>query len=199
MNASFRVLIAVMVALGPVGADAAVRRCIGPDGGTIYTDRPCEQFQARDADVPADEDANPAPSAAAGTDADRPLEAYGPAWSDCARTPDALLFSLRRIFEHRDINGLAGLYHWSGMGGHNANAVMQHLESLLHWSSGSVDLVYPDAAFVVHAPQDWPDLPPEDPIGVRLVAPQASLDYSQPEESRVLGLVRHAGCWWLHF
>ncbi|NLB13798.1 MAG: hypothetical protein GX826_07260, partial [Gammaproteobacteria bacterium] len=97
------------------------------------------------------------------------------------------------------INALAGLYHWSGMGGHNATVVMQHLESLLQWSSGSVDLVYPDAAFVVHAPEDWPDLPPEDPVGVRLVAPQADLDYSQPEESRMLGLVRHAGCWWLHF
>lgn len=197
MKASTLLFAALILALGPGSADAVVRRCIGPDGGTIYTDRPCEQFQARDADAPAD--ADPAPSATSGSDAERPLAAYGPAWADCARTPDALLFTLRRIFEHRDINALAGLYHWSGMGGHNATVVMQHLESLLQWSSGSVDLVYPDAAFVVHAPEDWPDLPPEDPVGVRLVAPQADLDYSQPEESRMLGLVRHAGCWWLHF
>ena len=42
-------LLFALLSLAPAhDAHAVVRRCIGPDGGTIYTDRPCDQFNAKE-------------------------------------------------------------------------------------------------------------------------------------------------------
>ena len=182
----------------PTDAWAAVRRCIAADGTTIYTDRPCAHFDARES-APAPEPPSHAPTLPPRIPGEIPLSAYGPAHADCARTPDALLFTLRRALEYRDINHLAGLYHWPGMGKYGATAVMKRLEALAAHSDGSADLIYPDAAFVVHDPQAYPDLPPEDPIGVRLPTfHKGGLSEARPEPA-TLRIVRHAGCWWLSF
>ena len=186
-------LLSIALPACPGEAGAAVRRCLAEDGTTIYTDRPCEQFQARDVTQP-DAPASTSAGIARPPPEEMPLASYGPAHADCARTPDALLFILRRTFENRDINALAGLYHWPGTGGRGANWVMNELENLLRSSDGSADLVYPEAAFVVHAPEAWPGLPAEDPIGVRLT-PSAASD----SPAATLRMIRHAGCWWVHF
>ena len=193
-----RLLVLILALLAITDADAVVRRCIAPDGSTIYTARPCALFDARDAAAPP-EPAGTAPALPSRLPGEIPLSAYGPVHADCARTPDALLFTLRRVLEHRDINTLAGLYHWPGMGKYSATAVMDRLEALAANSDGSADLIYPDAAFVVHDPQAYPDLPPEDPIGVRLPSfHTGGLSESAPDPA-TLRVIRHAGCWWLMF
>lgn len=184
--------------LFPALADAEVRRCVAADGTTIYTDRPCSHFDARDASSATAPD-TAATALPSHTQGEIPLSAYGPAYADCARSPEGLLFTLRRVLEHRDINGLAGLYHWPGMGRYSATAVMERLEALAARSDGSAELIYPDAAFVVHAPQAYPDLPPEDPIGVRLPIFHTGGLSDADAESATLRVVRHAGCWWLAF
>lgn len=191
------VLLLVLLLLS-TNAGAAVRRCIAPDGTTIYTDRPCEQFDARDA-TPAQEPASSAPALPSRLPGDIPLSAYGPIAADCARTSDALLFTLRRALEYRDINQLAGLYHWPGMGKYSATAVMERLEALAAQSDGSAELIYPEAAFVVHNPQAYPDLPPEDPIGMRLPTFHTGGLSDTAPEATTLRIVHHAGCWWLSF
>lgn len=197
MRRHFALLLAALLLL-PAGAGAEVRRCIATDGTTIYTDRPCAHFDARDA-KPSPDPASNAPALPPRFPGEIPLEAYGPVATDCARTPEALLFTLRRALEYRDINHLAGLYHWPGMGKYSATAVMDRLEALAAHSDGSADLIYPDAAFVVHDPQAYPDLPPEDPIGVRLPTFHAGgLSEATPEPA-TLRVLRHAGCWWLAF
>ncbi len=192
----FAPLLAILLLTADAGA--AVRRCIAADGTTIYTDRPCAHFDARDA-APAPEPEGNAPALPPRLPGAIPLNAYGPAHADCARTPDALLFTLRRVLEYRDINSLAGLYHWPGMGKYSATAVMDRLEALAAHSDGSADLVYPDAAFVVHDPQTYPDLPPEDPVGVRLPTFHGGGLSETAPEAATLRVVRHAGCWWLSF
>lgn len=167
-------------------AHAEVRRCIGPDGGLIYTDRPCDQFNARE---------QAAPPAAGTTSTDE--DDTGPVRTDCSRTADALLFDLRRAVEHADINAIAGLYHWPGMGARAAVSVMDRLEDVIADPGASVDLVYPESAFVVDNPSAYPDRPPENPIGVR-ISRYVDADSGRPAE-QMLGLQRHAACWWIHF
>ena len=169
-------------------AHAVVRRCIGPDGGTIYTDRPCDQFNAREQ--------SPTPSAP-GNEAILGADDTGPVRSDCSRTPDALLFDLRRAIESSNVNALAGLYHWPGTGGRAAVPIMDRLEDLAAEPGASVDLVYPEAAFVVDNPAAYPDLPVENPVGIRITRYVDADSERVPERS--LGLRRHAGCWWIHF
>ena len=183
-------------------AAAEVRRCIAEDGTTIYTDRACEHFQARELSVPAapatsTEEAPTAPQDAPA--AEPPLSSYGPVASDCARTPEALVEALRRRLEARDVNALAGLYHWPGMGKAGAHAVMDRLETLATQSDGAVELVYPEAAFVVLDPQAYPGLPPEDPEAVRIgYFHEGGLSEAAPAPA-TLRVIRYAGCWWLHF
>lgn len=198
MRAPSRLALLLAVLSLPADAGATVRRCIAADGTTIYTDRPCAHFDADEA-VQATEPLSPAPALPPRIAGELPLSAYGPAYADCARTPEALLFTLRRALEYRDINHLAGLYHWPGMGKYSATAVMGRLEDLAAQSDGSAELVYPEAAFVVHNPQAYPDLPPEDPIGMRLPTfHNGGLSEAAPEAT-TLRIVHHAGCWWLSF
>lgn len=178
-------LLALLIA---APAQAVVRRCIGPDGGTIYTDRPCDQFNARE-QVPT--------PPGVGNEAILGAEDTGPVRSDCSRTPDALLFDLRRAVESSNINALAGLYHWPGTGGRTAVSIMNRLEDLTAEPGASIDLIYPEAAFVIDDPAAYPDLPVENPVGIRITRYVDADSERAPERS--LGLRRHAGCWWIHF
>jgi hypothetical protein len=162
-------------------APAEVRRCKADDGTTIYTDLPCDHFKAleiRD---------RPAPASSAPASTLQPKN-EGRIHVDCARTPTAFLFDLRRALEYADVNALAGLYHWPGAG--NVLGVMNRLERLAKTSGGTADLVYPEAAFVVSDPDAFPGLPPEDPEAVQI---------GTEEQGERLGLIQHAGCWWLKF
>jgi hypothetical protein len=179
-------------------ADTSVHRCIGSDGGVIFTDQPCERLGAKTsqpnenaADAP---DAGTHPDLAAG--ASTPLNT-GPVNQDCARTPEALVEALKAPLQQRDINALAGFYHWPGMGTGSARAVMDRLETLLAHADGRLELVYPEAAFVVFNPEAFPGIPPEDPIALRVgMAPDAFNPLAGEVDLRV---VRASGCWWLHF
>lgn len=182
-------------------AQAVVRRCIGADGSTIYTDKRCEQLDARDAAQATEPPAagSNEPETPANPPSEPPLSSYGLASHDCARTPEMLLFMVRNALENRDINGLAGLYHWPGMGKWSARAVMDRLETLVIHSDGSANLVFPDAAFVVLDPQAWPNLPPEDPVAISLPMFRVDNPDSIPLSEVELRVIRHTGCWWLHF
>lgn len=195
----------LVLVLAAGDAAAAVRRCVAEDGGLIFTDRACEHFGAREITTapPAGAGA-PAAGADALIDGSRapepPLASYGPVAADCARTPEALLATLRHLLETRDVNGLSGLYHWPGTGKWSARAVMDRLEMIAAQSDGSAELVYPEAAFVVFDPEAYPGIPPEDPEAVRIGAfHESGLSEPSPPPLATLGVVRHAGCWWLRF
>ncbi|HET9048756.1 MAG TPA: hypothetical protein VFN29_07350 [Chiayiivirga sp.] len=178
--------------------DTSVRRCIGSDGGVIFTDQPCERLGAKDSITP-DDFADPSGASkhpALSTSESSQLNT-GPVNQDCARTPEALVEALKAPLKQRDINALAGFYHWPGMGTGSARAVMDRLETLLAHADGRLELVYPEAAFVVFDPETFPGIPPEDPIALRVgLAPDAFNPLAGEVDLRV---VRASGCWWLHF
>lgn len=184
-------------------AQTRVQRCISADGTPVFTDKRCEQLDAHEYMGPeqAAPDAAPRPRPRAATTAveEPAAESYGPASEDCARTPAQLRATVERHLHERDINALAGLYHWPGSSQWSARMVMDRLERLVTRSDGSAELLYPEAAFVVFNPGAWPDLPPEDPIGLRLPLRATGSDEAPFPGETELRTIRHAGCWWLHF
>lgn len=201
----------LLLVLLSVPAQGAVRRCIGVDGTMIYTDRQCEQLDAREAQAPtretegahAEPGSRPQPVTASslpGSAVEMPLSSYGPVDADCARNPDTLLFNLRRALENRDINALASLYHWPGMGDRSATAVMVQLERLVAHADGTADLIYPQANPEAYYGQDYYSPPSDQPTGVRVSRFQRGGAWGATvSDDSHLHIVRNAGCWWLHF
>ncbi|TWG94359.1 hypothetical protein L599_000100000750 [Luteimonas sp. J16] len=100
---------------GPV-AHAQVRRCTTDDGRHVYTDRQC-------ADVGASERVSPlGPAGSTGA----------PLRRDCARRLQDLVFELTAAIDSRDVNRLAGIYHWPGMSSSAGYAVMSRLDAIVN-------------------------------------------------------------------
>ena len=199
MHPACLVLLSLLLTCTQVSAQT-VRRCISQDGVPVYTDKRCEQLDAYEEAGPVRpvEEAELAPATQPGEAAEiPPLSSYGPVNEDCPRTPERLREMLERQLAERDINGLAGLYHWLGMGTWGARSVMDRLEYLASRAQGPVELRYPEAAFVVFDPEAWPDLPPEDPIGIRIA--MGGADAELIPDAATVRTIHYAGCWWIHF
>jgi hypothetical protein len=93
-------------------AQHRLNRCIGADGGTIYTDRPCAHFGARERGAPA------------------PTDTRGEPPPGCAANPGELHARLRLAIDAGDVNALAALYHWPGATHRSARAVLAELERI---------------------------------------------------------------------
>lgn len=194
--------LALLLLLPGPGAHAQTRvqRCISAEGTPVFTDRRCEQLGAHESMGPEQPILTESEDPAADPFPAEPVpEAYGPVSQDCARTPTQLRDTVERQLREHDINGLAGLYHWPGTGQWSARTVMDRLETLAAHSDGPAELHYPESAFVVFNPEAWPDLPPEDPIGLRVPLHASDPDAAPPWSEIELRTIRHAGCWWLHF
>lgn len=175
----------ILLLASHVDAADGIRRCISPEGVSIYTDQPCANFNAVDR--------KPQPTAGSTS-----IENSGFARSDCVRRTDTLLFDLRQALESDNINKLAGLYHWPGTSGRGARGIMDRLERLSARPLASVELVYPDSTPVRDNPDAFPaGVPPEDPVSVHIE--QMMPGEIAPSFAEDLRLVRHAECWWLRF
>lgn len=129
--------LAGLLALGATGtADAGVQKCVGNDGAVSYTDGACGAAGAPVAlpaglarAVIASETGN------FGYDMDGSAGApvgLGPrkTSSGCARSPEQLQADIGYAFASRDINRIAGNYHWVGMGHKDARLILDRLEGM---------------------------------------------------------------------
>lgn len=105
----------LLAALAALPASAQIRRCTTADGGHVYTDRECK-------DVGAVERQRP-PGAAG--------QPGRPARRDCSRNVQDLVFEMTAAIDNRDVNRLAGIYHWPGTSSRGAYAVMQRLDAIV--------------------------------------------------------------------
>lgn len=178
----------------PDAAQASVQRCVTPDGRTVYTDRPCSAFDA----VPARGTTPAGGNAGASGTMTEAGAVGGFAVRGCARSPDALLRGVRDALHARDVNRLAGWYHWSGTGSAAANAVMARLERVASTPGGAVELlgvagtpVAPSASAAPVAPAGSGGTPP--PVALRVAAAGVGAP------ATTFSLHRNAGCWWIRF
>lgn len=199
-------------ASAPIAApaqDAAPRRCVGPGGNTIYTDRPCESIGAV-ARVPR----GAAPAA-------RGVGGRG----GCARTLQELVYAITNAIDTRDANRLGEVYHWIGHDQTSGYRVLERLQAIvdrplvdivpLRAAPASADNAAPSAASATAADMPAasaaPAAPeaatgtldptprtarPRAPVALRLE--QTLANGSTPSRT-VFSLRRHLDCWWISF
>lgn len=170
----------------PGQAQSQIHRCIGANGGAVFTDQPCAALQATPVS-PADAAASPSPTA-------------GPPPVLCAASVDELRQSVIDAFARRDTVRMAGLILWDGYGRGAAIAGIRSLASLMKQPLLGVDTPAQPAVSALPDSDDF--FPPP----VSSVAPQ-------PTDQLVLhtagdgtgdtasewrfDIVRQAGCLWL--
>src|SRR5688572_6669078 len=130
-------VLAPVFVTAPSRAEAqSIQKCDGPDGTTIFTDKPCSAFGATLAreygfDGAALETSAPAqlrePPQNMTEDG---VVGNGFAINGCARTQGELIGGVREAMARGDVNRLANYYHWTGMGTQAAFAVMDRLDRM---------------------------------------------------------------------
>jgi hypothetical protein len=124
-------------------ASTHVSRCVTADGGSTYTDGSCRAIGATPVPMSANlMRALAREGALGGGDGFRPQPgtpaATAPRASDrkrlgegtCPRTPAQLASALRDSLGDGEVNRLASLYDWGGMGKRQAQAVLDRLERM---------------------------------------------------------------------
>ncbi|MEO7258556.1 MAG: hypothetical protein ABIW35_03270 [Luteimonas sp.] len=165
----------LLAAIVPVQAE--VRRCAAPDGTTVFTDRRCQDVGAV-ARVPRD-------ARSAGARLYR---------STCSRNLQDLVYELTTAIDSRDVNRLAGVYHWAGMSSSTGYAVMGRLDAIVQRPLVDIVPISPASA----AGEDGDYYPQtavrRAPVALRIE--QTLANGSTPSRT-VLGLRRYFGCWWV--
>ncbi len=116
----------LLACAAPAAAQTEIHRCIGANGGAVFTDQPCAALQA----TPVDPHAS-SPQGAAPVTAPPIL---------CAASPDELRQSVVDAFASRDANRLAGLMLWDGYGRGAAIADIRSLAELMKQPLLDVDI-----------------------------------------------------------
>lgn len=177
-------------AIAPANAQS-INRCTGADGTTIYTDRRCSDVGAAPA---SQRSAAAVPSARV--------------YRGCPRNVQDLMHEVGSAIDSRDVNRLAGVYHFAGVSHRAGHSVMDRLEAIVQRPLVQIVPVQaappPPPAAADYTGSTFPALatPPlpsasaarRRPVALRLE--QTVGDRITPR-STVLGLRRHMGCWWV--
>lgn len=189
--ALLRILLAAgLLAMPPMANAQATQRCIGADGSTVYTDRPC-------ADLGAIKRLPPPPPAGSTLSAFR---------TSCPRRLSDLVHEVSAAIDSRDVNRLASVYLWSGVSTASANSVLDRLEAIVERPLVDIVPIRPDP---LPAATDTPDEtngarsitdepPPTHytprPTGLRIVQ---TLRNSATPSNTTFGLRRSYNCFWI--
>lgn len=176
------ILLLAFGALTASTAAAQVRRCDGPDGKAIYTDRRCNEIGAAEA----------LPRAGA------PGVAVRQKAPGCARNVQDLIQQVTSAIEGRDVNRLAALYHWVGMSSTAGYQTLARLDAIANRPLVDVVPVLPHSDAPAgeggdHYSQTTVHLAP---IGLRL---EQTLGNGSTPSRTYLGLRRHLDCLWIQF
>jgi hypothetical protein len=178
--------LALLARVTPAVAQTEIHRCIGANGGAVFTDQPCAALQA----TPV------SPAAAAANSS----AVAAPPPTLCAASVDGLRQSVIDAFAGRDANRLAGLILWDGYGRGAAIADIRALTTLMKQPLLGVDTP-PAAPTSAHAGSGDPVLQaaqskvpqPADQLVLRTADNDAD---GNPAAWR-FDIVREAGCLWL--
>jgi hypothetical protein len=177
--------LALLARITPAIAQTEIHRCIGVNGGPVFTDQPCAALQATPVS-PAAAAANPSAVAA-------------PPPTLCAASVDRLRQSVIDAFAGRDANRLAGLILWDGYGRGAAIADIRALATLMKQPLLGVDTP-PASSTSVNTGDDFfhPTAPsPAPPPADQLVLRTADNDADGAPAAWRFDIVREAGCLWL--
>ena len=177
----------LLACAAPAAAQAPIHRCIGTNGGAVFTDQPCAALQATPVSPGTQPGNVTAPPAA-------------PPPILCAASPGELRRSVIDAFASRDANRLAGLMLWDGYGHGAAIADIRSLAQLMKQPLLDVDIPggsAPAQTAGIDAPLATDTSPAPPPAGDRLVLHIASNDGSGSPRELHFDIVHQAGCLWL--
>ena len=208
-------VLATALPVSEAQAAGPIRRCMGADGVSVFTDKPCDLLQARPRVVTAP---SSAPASAgtgrAGLGARTGLQ--------CPQRLSELVDEIRIAIQSSDINRLAALYWWGGQGNAQASRLLERLEGMVARPLIDIAPVYPAPP----SPPDpvtaaeWIDVPARSDEDERTLAMQAVTDSQMPTMRRqrpyalrieqslansgtpsrqILHLRRQYGCFWINF
>ena len=167
----------------PALAQTEIHRCIGANGGAVFTDQPCAALRA-----------TPVSPTAAAT---QPSPVPAPPPILCATSVDELRQSVINAFAGRDANRLAGLILWDGYGRGAAIADIRALASLMKQPLLGVDTP-PASSTSVNTGSDDPLRPP---VSSQTPPPSDQLVMHTAGDGATstwrFDIVRQAGCLWL--
>lgn len=173
----------------PADAAAQVRRCAGPGGQVIYTDKQCGDIGAVER----------LPQAAHGHGAAPPYR------GGCSRRLVDLVQGISTALDARDVNRLATLYDFTGMSTRQGYAVMTRLEGMVGRNLLDIGPIYSRPAAVLAEDGSVVDSNADGyyprtassrraPVGLRVDQVFSNgVTLSRTE----FGLRKRLGCWWL--
>ena len=163
-------------------ATQPIYRCIGAQGEPVFSGQPCG--------TPAVQPGQAAASQPGGTA------------SVCAGSPNALRQAIAQAFATHDVNQLAGLLLWRGMGQASARSALASLSAWLRQPLTSITV----AGAAAGPP---PDTEPASPTSSARATSAASTARAPTGyvvstggvdgRTRDFGIVETGGCWWLTF
>jgi hypothetical protein len=194
------ILILLFLPFGMVHAQSDIHRCVGPNGGVIFTDRACSDLNATPA-VPA-----PTPSTSTGI---APIGIAQPPPVLCASDMSQLKQAVVDAFADRNPNRLAGLMLWEGA---DRDAVVSNIREFTRMmarpliavrasedtstappSSASTSTTAADPSVLSMAATPSPSPPRGESLSVETEAD----DGSGASQETHFGVVHHDGCLWL--
>ncbi|WP_395120144.1 DUF4124 domain-containing protein [Rhodanobacter sp. FW102-FHT14D06] len=176
--------LALLACAAPAAAQTPIHRCIGANGGAVFTDQPCAALRATPVN-PATPTDTPAPS--------------GPLPVLCAANIEELRQSVIDAFARRDSVRMGGLILWDGYGRGAAIADIRALTALMEQPLLQVDLPAP-AASAAALPDNWPPLAGDPAPAATAARDQLVLHTAGADGAGStwrFDIVRRAGCLWL--
>lgn len=115
---------------------------------------------------------------------------------NCSRDPIELMFELSAAVEAGDVNRIAAVYDWNGMGSAASREVMDRLEALAGRTLVDVSPVYPPDEPGLDLPA-WPvPLVDRPPVALRI---EQTLPGGATPVSTTFAIRKRMGCWWVSF
>ncbi len=176
-----------LIAIAAMPAHAAttdVHRCVGADGGAIFTDKKCEDIGASVRPDPIHA------SAAAG--ATGHLGARG-----CARTVDDLKRGLQQALAAGDVNRVASFYHWPGISSAESGDILKRLQVLAGRPLLSLQMIGARQPTDADGYRSVASEQPADASAVELTQARSGNDPTSVRTT--LGVTHYFGCLWVHF
>lgn len=192
------ILLLLLLPFGMARAQSDIHRCVGANGGVIFTDRACSDLDASPA--------VPAPTASASV-SEVPTSIAQPPPVLCASDMSQLKQAVVDAFADRNPNRLAGLMLWEGAGREAVVAnIRQFTRMMAHPLVGVRASEYTSTSPPASTTSTGPDPSvlsmsatpnPSPPQGDSLSVETESDDGSGATQETHFGVVRHDGCLWL--
>lgn len=168
-----------------------IHRCTDANGGSVFTDRRCEDVGANSRVI------RPPPPTTTGQSAI-------PAHLGCPRKLSDLVQRITTAIDSGDANRLAALYQWNGISDSGANRLLDQMETLVRRPLVDIAPIFPrseplqqtDGDSIADDDADTPQIVTRRPrpVGLRL---QQQLANTSTPSSTVLGLRRSHDCFWI--